>query len=79
MYLGLYKNTPLHKLMTFTWDINDVRYIDMFTELKIQDEKFGRLYLPKLYLDINKKRIAELEGRFLFYYYSFCIFQTIRC
>lgn len=79
MYLGLYKNTPLHKLMTFTLDINDVRYIDMFTELKIQDEKFGRLYLPTLYLDINKKRIAELEGRCLFYYYSFCIFSTIRC
>jgi len=33
-------------------------------ELKIENEKYGRLYLPKLYLDINARRIAELEGGF---------------
>lgn len=48
--------------MTFSLDINGVKHIDLFTELKIEDEKYGRLYLPKLYLDINTKRIAEIEG-----------------
>lgn len=48
--------------MTFTLDINTVRHFDLLMELKIQDEKHGRLYLPKLYLDINARRIAELEG-----------------
>jgi hypothetical protein len=67
MFLGLYRNSPLHKLMTFTLDINDVRHLDLFMELKIENEKYGRLYLPKLYLDINARRIAELEGGFYYY------------
>lgn len=58
----MYKNSPLHKLMTFTLDINSVKHIDLLMELKIEDEKYGRLYLPKLYLDINARRIAEVEG-----------------
>ncbi|XP_060856834.1 uncharacterized protein LOC132934536 [Metopolophium dirhodum] len=62
--LGLYRNSPLHKLMTFTLDINDVRHLDLLMELKIENEKYGRLYLPKLYLDINARRIAELEGQY---------------
>lgn len=49
--------------MTFTLDINNVKHIDLFTELKIEDEKYGRLYLPKLYLNINSNRIAELGGK----------------
>lgn len=48
--------------MTFTLDINGVKHIDLLMELKIEDEKYGRLYLPKLYLDINARRIAEIEG-----------------
>lgn len=62
MFAGVYRNSPLHKLMTFSLDINDVKHIDLLAELKIQDEKYGRLYLPRLYLDINSRRIAELEG-----------------
>ncbi|VVC30431.1 Hypothetical protein CINCED_3A001550 [Cinara cedri] len=62
--LGFYKNSALHKLMTFSLDINSVKHIDLLMELKIQDEKHGRLYLPKLYLDINARRIAEVEGQY---------------
>ncbi|XP_025406452.1 uncharacterized protein LOC112680523 [Sipha flava] len=62
--LGLYRNSPLHKLMTFTLDINSVKHIDLLMELKIQNEKYGRLYLPNAYLEINAKRIAELEGQY---------------
>lgn len=51
--------------MTFSLDINGVKHIDLLMELKIEDEKYGRLYLPKLYLDINTKRIAEIEGNFV--------------
>lgn len=61
---GLYRNSPLHKLMTFTLDINSVKHIDLLMELKIQNEKYGRLYLPNAYLDINSRRIAELEGTY---------------
>lgn len=67
LFVGLYRNSPLHKLMTFTLDINDVRHLDLLMELKIENEKYGRLYLPKLYLDINANRIAELEGGFNYY------------
>jgi len=63
---GLYRNSPLHKMMTFSLDINDVKHIDLFMEIKINDEKYGRLYLPKLYLDINSRRIAEVEGDLLY-------------
>lgn len=55
--------------MTFSLDINNVKHIDLFMELKIEDEKYGRLYLPKLYLDINAKRIAEIEGIIYFNIY----------
>lgn len=57
--------------MTFTLDINNVKHIDLFMELKIENEKYGRLYLPRLYLDINARRIAELEGNYriiIFFY-----------
>jgi hypothetical protein len=71
--LGLYRNSPLHKLMTFTLDINSVKHIDLLMELKIQNEKYGRLYLPNAYLEINAKRIAELEGNFITSKTSACL------
>lgn len=67
---GLYRNSPLHKLMTFSLDINGVKHLDLLMELKIENEKYGRLYLPKLYLDINAKRIAELEGKYDCYFFA---------
>lgn len=63
--------------MTFTLDINSVRHIDLFTELRIEEEKYGRLYLPKLYLDINARRIAEIEG-FYFDFISMNLIYFIR-
>jgi len=80
IFLGLYRNSPLHKLMTFTLDINDVRHLDLLSELKIENEKYGRLYLPKLYLDINARRIAELEGVFIIiniviYFFKLILFR----
>lgn len=69
IFLGLYRNSPSHKLMTFTLDINNVKHIDLFMELKIKNEKYGRLYFPRLYLDINARRIAELEGNYRIIYY----------
>ncbi|XP_050528812.1 uncharacterized protein LOC126898616 isoform X2 [Daktulosphaira vitifoliae] len=62
--LGQYKNSPMHKLITFSLDINNFKHIDFLTELIIQNEKYGRRYLPKAYLDINGKRIAEIEGQY---------------
>lgn len=63
--------------MTFTLDINDVRHIDLLMELKIENEKYGRLYLPKLYLDINVKRIAELEGN-CYFIITFFFFTSLK-
>lgn len=61
---GFYRNMPNETSVTFALDINGMKHIDIQIALFAKEGKYGYTYEPRLWFQINNKKIAELTGSY---------------
>lgn len=61
---GFYKNMPNETSVNFVFDINGMKHIGIQIALFAKEGKYGYTYEPRLWFQINNKRVAEVTGSY---------------